>query len=361
MLEQNVIDFEALKKKEAAKYNKTYQFSQIPRETLYNLTQDLRHLVMIDVRPKEEYDKNHIRDSFLLTDFENKKDLLKSFEEVDRKYEIQEEKYSTKKIRRIVIIDFKTNKFDENDPKHKLIIDAVKENRDFDKVHYLQGGIEDFSAKYPFLCLDFKERDASAKTEIKPGMEIEPDTIDDNTNKEEAKQPENSNLASFNQYERKLIYSFCRFPTEIVNDVIYLGSIHNSNNRKQLSDLKIKSIIDLTTYEGDKKPKAFKETNFVYRNIPLNGEIIPLLDFDEICQWIDALRKTEKTPLLIYDDDGDTYAPGLAIAYLMWSKKLKVDMASMIVFQKKGTVNINKLLYSLLQVYSPGQSGIKKN
>ena len=52
--------------------------------------------------------------------------LLNTFEEIDKKFNIQEEKYATKKIRRLVIIDNSTSKFDEKNSAHKFIMDCIR-------------------------------------------------------------------------------------------------------------------------------------------------------------------------------------------------------------------------------------------
>jgi hypothetical protein len=261
------------------------------------------------------------------------------------KYANHEVKYKTKRIRRLVIIDEKSQKFDDKiNVKHKFIMETVKDFKDFDKVHYLTDGIEHFYEKYPFLCLD-------CSTNILP----KPETLIIQSKEEETKDEivEKAQKAGISDAELKFLYSFSKFPTELIPDKVFIGSIHNSNNKKQLADLKIKSLLDLVTYPEKQQPEAFKTTNFTYRNIPMDGDFLNYIDLDEICQAIDILLESNQGPLLIYDKDGDSYAPGIAIAYQMWTKKQKIDMASLVVFQKKSSVNVNKNLYSMLQVWNP--------
>lgn len=51
--------------------------------------------------------------------------------------------------------------------------------------------------------------------------------------------------------------------------------------------------------------------------------------------------------------DGETISPCFAIAYLMWHKKTSLTIASVTVYQKRGTVDANKHLYTVLSTWQP--------
>jgi len=70
----------------------------------------------------------------------------------------------------------------------------------------LKQGIEHFSAKYPFLCLNFNERDQENQANVQNNA---------NEEKKEGEQP------ILSPYQTKLFYSFSRFPTEILEGKLF--------------------------------------------------------------------------------------------------------------------------------------------
>ena len=58
-----VIDFNAEMRKERLKNLEQIKVKMAERSVVFNLLQDLRHLILIDLRPKELFDQNHIRKS----------------------------------------------------------------------------------------------------------------------------------------------------------------------------------------------------------------------------------------------------------------------------------------------------------
>ena len=47
--------------------------------------------------------------------------------------------------------------------------------------------------------------------------------------------------------------------------LVIQGDVYNSNNEKQLKDLKIKSLVDFIEYKGDSKLPEFKRNNFRFK------------------------------------------------------------------------------------------------
>lgn len=70
------IDYAQMKKDELSKANKVYTFKQAAREELYNNLQDLRHMVLLDLRPSMVFYSNHVRGSFCLEDAQNNEGYL---------------------------------------------------------------------------------------------------------------------------------------------------------------------------------------------------------------------------------------------------------------------------------------------
>jgi len=346
MDQTKAIDFEKLKQEELAKAAKAFIFKQVSREDLFNNLQDLRHLLIFDLRPKADFHNWHVRDSFCVEDAKGDQQILLHYlEETDKKVKETEEKYKMKPIRRAFFVDTQQNTYNENDEKTKFVLDALKKYGGFDKVFYLKQGIEHFSAKYPFLCLNFNERDQESQTN------------NQNTKVEEKKEGEQPILSP---YQTKLFYSFSRFPTEILEGKLFLGSIYNANNKRQMEDLGIKSIIEFVDYK-DKPIPQYKTEHYNYKNIPIEGDSAAFVDYDEICTYIDELLGDQtKSPVLICCKDGDTISPVIAIAYQVWHKKSNLTIASAVIYQKRGTVDANKALYTVLTTWQPQGQGDQK-
>jgi len=109
----------------------------------------------------------------------------------------------------------------------------------------------------------------------------------------------------------------------------------------------------LAAYNEDEIVPAWKHTNYSYQHIPLTAEMGIGINFDEINRMIDQLNTEGKTPILIYCKNGESLAPGFAIAYLMYKAKLDVNVASLKVFQATSSVEIAKWLYTELLLYKP--------
>lgn len=138
------------------------------------------------------------------------------FDLYNTKFEALETKYKTKRIRRLCIIDDADKKYEEEkNENQKILMDAIrvsivafiqpywpslKDYKDFNKVFYLKGGFEGFEAKYPFLCVNFNERKKV----------------------QEEKEKKSDKKDEIDEYTKKLMYSFSRFPFEIIPDKLYL-------------------------------------------------------------------------------------------------------------------------------------------
>ena len=179
----------------------------------------------------------------------------------------------------------------------------------FDKVMLL-GEPSLFRAKYPFLCLS-------------PGDSGE-----------------------------KALFAQSRFPSEVLSGQVFVGSIFNALNRRQLECLGIECVVDLTLYDSPVERHKFPSND--YLNLPIaKDDPTALLDLDSFClqafQWLNRPAK-----LLIVCLDGDSFAPGLAIALLKFLKKEQsMHLISMSVFQKRGTVKVDKAFYGKVLEYSP--------
>lgn len=86
--------------------SKQLKIQQIKLSSLFNLTQDGRHLTIVDLRTAENYNSSFIRKSFNLAneDKTTLKNLVRYFQDMDKKSSQNENKYKIKRIRRLVIV-----------------------------------------------------------------------------------------------------------------------------------------------------------------------------------------------------------------------------------------------------------------
>lgn len=112
-----------------------------------------------------------------------------------------------------------------------------------------------FKSKYPFLCIS----------------------------------PLISGFSSRPEDQRKFLYSFTSFPSEIVADRIFLGRAIHVNNSKQLGDLGIKVVLDLQEMkeeERTKKAKVLLEGGVKYESVSESAPSEGMVDFDGVNETI---------------------------------------------------------------------------
>ncbi|KAL4492952.1 hypothetical protein ABPG72_020731 [Tetrahymena utriculariae] len=309
------------------------QVKAIQNITLYNLIQDLRHIILIQLSKNEKND--HLRQAIRF-DIETLKpaEIFELIKEMDQKATQNEEKYKLQKIRRICFVDY--DPLDEKDKKLEKYLQLFSNEKSLAeyKLYCLKEGLNSFSKKYPFLMLnneDFENIDQMKKEEHKDSRDI------------------------LNDKQKKVLYSYSQFPFEIVEEVLYLGNIYHSNSQMYLNDLNIKTMIDFITYNNEdaKKIPSFKTEKYEYKNIPLDAKQSITLDFDEINKYIDQQISENKGRILLYCSNGQSISPAFAISYLMYKQKMSIQLASMKVFALIGKVNISQWIYTQLLVYKP--------
>lgn len=72
--------------------------------SLYNKLQDLRHLIVLDYREGEAFAQSHIRNSINLSAQTPEGEIQEIVYQYEKKFTQSEEKYKTKRIRRIVLV-----------------------------------------------------------------------------------------------------------------------------------------------------------------------------------------------------------------------------------------------------------------
>ncbi|CDW84256.1 UNKNOWN [Stylonychia lemnae] len=229
----------------------------------FNMLQDMRHILILDMRPREEFEELHIRKSLHST-LENYHLIIQSiFSTKNPDYNSQ---YEGDDMKRIMFI-FPNSDWKAYDSAigqqivelGELILKAYQER--LSKVYFLKD-FKEFQKKYSFLCVN--------------------DSSD----------------------QIKQIRSLCRYPSEIKDSLIYIGNMMNTMDagNLQISSLGFKTIIYLT-------PKRFEHIDNLQgvttHYFELQEPSKPQVPFDEIIKTVlEELQSKVNLPILIFDVSG---------------------------------------------------------
>ncbi|CAI2375553.1 unnamed protein product [Moneuplotes crassus] len=279
------IDMKAMIQAEKKKRQQADKIIQITRETAFNLLQDMRHLLILDVRPAEEFEKNHLRDSFNFTleDIETKlPEFLKYCKTSQDRL-----RDTTDTHRRLIIV---TSVADEDVEGIKPLL---KEVLAFHKIMKLKNGFADFHEKYPFLCLN------SESTE------------------EEVKKAES------------------RYPSEIIPNKLFLGNFINSLNEEHFKNLNITKLIGMTPNEAENMEESKCISKYIH--LKMDELVKPDLDFEELQTLVTTTIDDGEGAVLIYCLQGNLSA-AVCIHMLMQEKKWGRELAAAAIMNKRPEV-----------------------
>lgn len=293
----------------------------------------MRHISIVDLRSEEEFNKDFIRDSYCF-DIGRKNSwlgLIEYLKKSEAKAHENELKYGSKRIRRCILIPA-VHSQEEYDKAFKVIVDVCESNEiDLDKVYILKDSIPTFKLQFGFLCLNQQIRQ--------------------NINK--PKETEMAEKEHFNEDLKTMMYSFSRFPFILIETQLLLGSTFNLHNKRQIQDMGIKSVIKFDMHkivkgEECEIPTAIEKGELEGLNglsILVNAE--KYIDFNGIIAVIRELP----TPRLFCCAQSMNISANFAIAYLMEIQKIDVNRASLLVFSKIGTTDVDKTIYSQLMMH----------
>jgi hypothetical protein len=302
---------------------------------LYNLLQDCRHVALIDMREEERFEQGFVRDSYnLITDKKNSwLGTVEMLKNRSKKATDNEIKFGSKPIRRIVMIP-KTRSEAVYEESFAAALDLCRHNEvQVDKVYMLVDSFEEFKEQFGYLCLSreiVEAAKAAGDARITCMAEVDPN-------------------------RRKTIYCYSRFPTILVETQLLVGTVFNLNSRVQLDDLRVKSMVKFEAMKIVKGEDNHENTTWTvaarderpFLDIKLNAE--KYIDFDGIFAAIDQLPP----PRLLCCSDYKVSAI-FAVAYLMNKNKIDFNKASLLVFSKIGTTDVDKTVYSQVMSYQPG-------
>lgn len=300
----------------------------INAKSLFNMTQDNKHLVIIDLRPKNQYLTRFIRKSYNLNPLTDKmteaEKLLQYIAKIDELAKINEMKYNIKNSkRRIVFI------VESSDPSHEEKRNSLANFgmllSQFDEKYIMSDHFGKFVEKYPFLTFAVPEE---LKTKSFDEMQ--------------------EHLMTAHQQE--LLFANASFPVEVIEDSVYIGKFFHAENKKLLETLKIGVTIDVKKEEkGTAKLEPIESSKDAYL---VRIDLDAIIDFDGLVDEIIAVSGDKR---ILFVGETLEMPAGLVIAYIMKKTKQQVNFASMRVFSALGDTTVDRVLYNQLMNYEPGK------
>ena len=291
------IDF--AKELDLAKKRISLECKEIKSFSLYNYLNDGKYNLILDCRNFKDSTENPgellIRDSFLLADYIKNSNF---------KLECN--------TRLILIMDKEQNlKIDKNLEELRLFI---KNSQEIKEIFSIRESFNNFTSKFRFF---FLKRDSS--TSLKQ-------------------------IASV------------KYPSMIVDNILFCGSFFNSRNYSQIQLLGIKSIIGLMKENDEQIKKHFDNYNFFEVDEANHSEI----EISDIISLIESEIEIGKTPILLYCFSGQTCSLVVAIAYLMKTKKWNINFATAYIMKICNIRNFPGWLYTQLNRINFKDSSEKK-
>lgn len=128
------------------------------------------------------------------------------------------------------------------------------------------------------------------------------------------------------------------YPSEIIDDFLYLGDLGNSQTMRQISDVGITHILNM----AQELPNKF-EDELCYLKLgvgdTINDIIYPL--FEEAVKFISKARES-KGKVLVHCSMGVSRSATVTIAYLMKHEKITFEEALEIVKRERSIINPNE-------------------
>ncbi len=210
----------------------------------------MRHILILDVRSKEEYDKAHIRDSIHISIPEFDKAKLVSLIDDTAKENATSNPKPADTLRRLLLVT--SGPLNASDPAIKSLIGLINSSRTVTQLIQLKGGIEPLKAKYPYLIVH--------KDSTKPECGI----------------------------------AASRFPSVVSEGKLYLGNFLNACATKQLDLMGINTLIGITPMAMTGVPPRFKYVHFPFMENNQDRQVF-LFDFEGVVNAItESIAKGEK-------------------------------------------------------------------
>lgn len=292
---------------------------------LYNFTQDNRHLVIIDTRPLSTYLSGFIRKSYWLDiQLQDKLTQLHSLFEYINKQDSNsienEKKYKLQKLRRlVVIVDEQYTKLPDVD----IYLSQLDIYSSFNRHYVLLNNFDTFRLKYSFLVLS-----------------LNIDSIEGTADFEVYQQE------LLKTHQNEVIYANSAFPFELDVDRLYMGTNFNKHNQRQMKDLSIDKTVEISLDEEKHNLVDIQQNE---AHVYINRD--KLIDFDNIFTILNDFIGSSK---VLFCANDLRLVSTFCIAFMMWAKKLSVNMASLKVFNIMGNTDADRIVYNQVMNFVPG-------
>ncbi|KAK5575337.1 hypothetical protein RB653_010595 [Dictyostelium firmibasis] len=297
---------------------------------VYNLLQDIgSSKIIIDLRSKEQYEKNHVKTSvnipppptttplyengeikeFNLSKYIGSNVTAKHWNLIFQKLIVYSDKpflYNIDELEKTISSNIDSGSISGNNSDQD-IIKSLKIS-DWDKVvlrHFLlkkkktkviiyQSGFNQFQKDYPFMC--------------------------------------NGTISSSSSGGGSQLY-----PSEIIKDFLYLGGAENAGSRQQLINLKITHIVNMAGELDDIYPHLYK---YYRANLDDRPKANIYEHFEPVIEFIDDCKK-QGGRILVHCAMGISRSTTVVLAYLMKEDHMTYTDAFTFCKQKRSCINPN--------------------
>ncbi|CAH2322530.1 dual specificity phosphatase 5 [Pelobates cultripes] len=234
----------------------------------------------------------------------------------------------------IVILDERTQRCQKlkKDSTAQIALNTLGSLSSGPKICFLKGGYESFYSEYPEFCVDQKRLTA-----------------------EENETEQNLILCEKRTSFHKPSYDQGS-PVEIL-PFLYLGSAHHASTCDFLSDLHITALLNVSRKSTD----SYKD-QYIYKWIPVDDNHTADISrhFQEAIEFIDTVRRAGGR-VLVHCEAGISRSPTICIAYLMKTKRFRLEEAFDYIKQRRSLISPNfsfmgQLLHYESEVFSSMQS-----
>lgn len=299
-------------------------------------------VLVLDCRDKEQYDVGHVLSALNVPQFEQDitpPQLEKLFTSYEEQIFFRQREFS-----RVVLYD----QYEEQEPDERLdtIFEMLRQEALTSQVFYLKGGFVEFAYTCPVYCSMDEEdtlddfESVSSTPVIKQKQHIpSPSLVHTMTTQERLKI---AHARLFSSFTRTLD---CELPTMIL-DHVYLGSAQNAFNRKQLSNLQVRYIINTAKECDNHYPD-----HFLYMKCPMIDDETEDATrfFDETFDYIENARSVN-SKILIHCFMGMSRSATIVIAYLMKFKRWNLKAAYRFVRERRPIIELNVgFMYQLVE------------
>ena len=357
-------------------------FKNISSTSLYNLTQDQQHLVILDARKVPNFLSMFIRKSYSLRNEknENMESLINFIEKnnsifsklEEKKSKTQKKKNNAKPKRKLVLIfeSPEDEKFAMN------VVDRLFLQNLFTNF-YKFNKMEDFQTNFGFLCIKIKANELFdfLKNINKSKVELKKEEICLSLNPNESKISylENADqidkILSFCNYPKipfetlnqfifstksvPILFANSEFPLKIQKTGVFFGTRFNLNSPQQLSALKITKFVECFLIKEDPSKTEIYTTNSGMKILRIYVNPDKFIDFDAINEKIKEYRSDMSHILFVKDNY--KVSQGMMLAYNMVLEKQTLTLLSLRVFSVLGEADCEGRVYNQLMNYVPGQ------